>query len=97
MLSTFILVEQKHEIHRDWGQRRRFLEKMRSPVPLKNSVPPGGTTLAYKFLRMSTFHVVCSGNKYRGFKRLKAWLEQHFRVAEAFDAKKKYRLVEQPP
>ena len=56
MLSTFILVEQPHEIHREWGQRRRFLKKMRSPVPLKNSVPPGGTTLAYKFLRMSTFH-----------------------------------------
>ena len=39
----------------------------------------------------------CSENKYRGFRRLKAWLEQHFRVAEAFDAKKKFRLVEQPP
>ena len=39
----------------------------------------------------------CSENKYRGFRRLKAWLEQHFRAAEAFDAKKKFRLVEQPP
>ena len=29
---------------------------------------------------------------------LKAWLEQHFRVTEALDAKKKnFRQMEQPP
>ena len=30
------------------------------------------------------------------FARLKAWLAQHCRVTEAFDSKKKNRLVEQP-
>ena len=70
---------------------------MRSPVALKMAVPPGDTTLAYKFLRMSTLHIMCSGNKYSGFRRLRARLEQHFCVTEAFDAKKKFRLVEQPP
>ena len=67
------------------------------PVPLKKAVPPGDSTKADQFLRMSTLHIMCSGNKYCGFRRLKACLEQHFRAAEAFDAKKKFRLVEQPP
>ena len=57
--STFTLVEQPREIHREWSERRRFLKKkMRSPVPLKEAVLPSNTTLAYKFLRMSTSHFV---------------------------------------
>ena len=43
-----------------------------------------------------TYHVSHSaGNRYRGNRRLKTRLEQHLRVPEAFDAEKKFRLVEQ--
>ena len=55
MLSTFTLVEQPQELHREWG--RQFL-KHELTGPLEKTVPPDDTILAYKFLRMSTSHFV---------------------------------------
>ena len=56
-LSSFTLVKQPQEFHREWSQRRQFLKRAFTG-PLKKTVPHDGTILAYNFLRMSTSHFV---------------------------------------
>ena len=73
-----------HDLHRKRSWRRQFLRHALIHL-LKLIVPLDNATLAHKFLRRKRRIPCCSGKKWRGFRWLETWLEQHFRVTEAFD------------